>query len=194
MTLVLEEVFQSHNISAVLRSCECFGIQDVHIIENRNAFRISPDISLGAHKWLTLHHYGKGTGDTTDALKSLKNQGYRLVATTPHEKHHTLEDFDVSAGKFALVLGTELHGLTPEALQLADEFIVVPMVGFTESLNISVTAAIFIQHLSQRLRHSSADWRLTPDEQLSVRISWLKQSIRNSDLILSRFHDASPGT
>jgi tRNA (guanosine-2'-O-)-methyltransferase len=189
LTVVLEDIFQSHNASAVLRSCECFGVQDLHIIENRNAYRINPDVALGSYKWLTLKRYNLPGDNTTKALVSLKQEGYRIVAAMPHKKDCKLEDFDLSKGKTALVFGSELDGLSPTAIDLADEFIQVPMVGFTESLNISVSAAICIHYLTSVLRKSSLSWVLAEGEKQDLRLTWLKNTIKKSDQIAQAFLD-----
>lgn len=192
MTVVLEDIFQPHNASAVLRSCECFGLQDVHIVENTNPFRVSPDITLGSDKWLTVYQYNKDRDNTTTAINSLKNHGYRIIATSPYAKTCNLEDFDITPGKFALFFGTELKGLSTAALEMADEFVSIPMWGFTESLNISVTAAIFIQHLSGKIRNSeNIPWQLTENEKQELKLLWLKKSIQKSDLIIKAFLEQS---
>ena len=95
ITLVLEDIYQPQNASAVLRSCECFGIQDIHIIENENEYKINRDVSLGSNQWLNLHYYNKAAFNTTDALKVLKEEGYRLVATSPLSHHVPLKEFDL---------------------------------------------------------------------------------------------------
>jgi tRNA (guanosine-2'-O-)-methyltransferase len=187
LTVVLEDIFQSHNASAVLRSCECFGIQDVHIIENRNTYQVNPDVALGSFKWLTLYKYNQQDNNTTAALTGLKNKGYRIVATTPHKKGSTPDNFDLQKGKAALVFGTELDGLTGNALQMADEYLSIPMVGFTESLNISVTAAIIIHQLTNRLRTSEINWALTGEENRQIMLQWLKNSIRGADSMVKSF-------
>jgi tRNA (guanosine-2'-O-)-methyltransferase len=188
LTVVLEDIFQPHNASAVLRSCECFGVQDLHIIENRNAYRINPDVALGSYKWLTLKRYNQpGDDNTTRALMMLRQEGYRIVAAMPGKSDCKLEDLDLSKGKTALVFGSELEGLSPTAIGLADEFIRVPMVGFTESLNISVSAAICIHFLTSALRKSSLPWGLREDEKQDLMLTWLKNTIRKSDQIEQAF-------
>jgi tRNA (guanosine-2'-O-)-methyltransferase len=182
LTVVLEDIFQSHNASAVLRSCDCFGIQDVHIIENRNAYRVNPDVALGSYKWLSLYKYNKEQNNTAIALEKLKKQGYRIIATTPHQKDCTIEDFNLEKGKSALVFGTELGGLTGVVDAMADEYLSIPMVGFTQSLNISVTAAILLYQLTSRLRNSEINWRLTESEILSLKLQWLKNSVNRDSL------------
>ena len=190
ITVVLEDIFQAHNASAVLRSCECFGVQDVHFIENHNEYRISPDVALGANKWLNLFRYNQLPENTLPAIESLKNKGYRIVATTPHKNDCALEDFDLHKGKVALLFGSELKGLSPQAMKLADEFVKIPMVGFTESLNISVTAALFLHHLTGKLRKDpSIQWALTHEEKQDIKLAWLKNSIKKSALIEKAFID-----
>jgi len=189
ITIALEDIFQSHNASAVLRTCDCFGIQDVHIIENRNKYEVNPDVALGASKWLTLMKYN-GTGNNTVAcLTHLKKQGYRLVATTPHKNGFIPETLPLDH-KTALIFGTELAGLTSAAQDLADDCIRIPMVGFTESLNISVSAAILIQNLTNRMRASSFPWQLTEQEKDQIMLVWLKQSIKKSEMIIKGFQSS----
>jgi tRNA (guanosine-2'-O-)-methyltransferase len=187
ITPVLEDIYQPQNASAVLRTCECCGIQDIHIIEERNKYKINPDVELGSAQWLTLIRYNEETGNTEKAIEKLKISGYRIVATTPHAKDVTLEDFDLEKGKIALLFGTELKGLSQKALDLSDEFIKIPMSGFTESFNISVSAAIISYSLMQRLRKSDLPWRLTEEEQKGLILEWLRKNIKNSDLLEKRF-------
>jgi len=187
ITVVLEDIYQSHNASAVLRSCDCFGIQDVHIIENRNTYQVNPDVALGSNKWLTLYKYARNRNNTTDALAGLKRKGYRIVAVSPHPKGCTPEEFDLHKGKTALVFGTELEGLSADAAAMADETLTIPMVGFTESLNISVTVAILLHQLTERLRKSELPWHLSDTENMQVKLQWLKNSINRSDSIEKSF-------
>ena len=183
ITVVLEDIFQPHNASAVLRSCDCFGIQDVHIIENRNKYQVNPDVTLGSDKWLSLIKYNKQGNNSTRAIKELRKKGYRIVATTPHNNDTELNNFDVSMGKIALFFGTELQGLSEDVLQNADEFLKIPMYGFTESYNISVSAAIILYTLTEKMKASVINWQLTKEEMRTVRKKWLERSVRNSNLI-----------
>ncbi len=186
ITIALEDIYQSHNASAVLRTCDCFGIQNVHIIENRNKYEVNPDVALGASKWLDLVRYNQPGDNTVACLTRLKNDGYRIVATTPHVNGHTPETLPLET-KTALIFGTEMAGLTPVALDMADDFIRIPMVGFTESLNISVSAAIFIQNLTNRIRLTNIAWQLSDIEKDKILLNWLKQSINKSDMITKSF-------
>lgn len=138
-TIAVEDVFQMHNTSAVMRSCEVFGVQELHVIEQRFGKRIDKEIAMGAQKWVDIHKYDS----VSNCISNLKDKGYQIIATTPHENDCLLEDFDISKPS-ALFFGTERDGLSEEILQKADGFLKIPMVGFTESLNISVSAAIII--------------------------------------------------
>ena len=187
LTVVLEDIYQSQNASAVLRTCDCFGVQDVHIIENRNEYKINPDVALGASKWLSLNYYKQKENNTLDAINTLKKNGYRIVATTPHTNDVNLEDFDLSAGKTALVFGTELTGVSDVVMENADEFMKIPMYGFTESFNISVSAAISLHHLIYKLKNSEITWHLREDEADEILLGWLRKSIKKSDVIEKRY-------
>ncbi|MCK9204118.1 MAG: RNA methyltransferase [Bacteroidales bacterium] len=192
LTIVLEDIYQPHNASAALRSCDCFGIQDVHIIENRNKYEVNPDVALGSSKWLNLIHYTAPGDKTVICLNHLKQQGYRLVATSPHRNDFTPESLPLDE-KTALLFGTELSGLTPIALEMADDFIRIPMVGFTESLNISVSVAILLQNLTQRLWKSPASWRLQEEERNEILLQWLRQSINGSEQIIQDLRKKETG-
>lgn len=188
ITIVLEDIYQPHNASAVLRTCDCFGVQDVHIIENKNKYEVNPDVALGSAKWLNLIKHNQAENNTTSCLSGLKEQGYQIVATTPHQHDFTPDSFPIGK-KFALLFGTELHGLTPEAVSQADQFIRIPMVGFTESLNISVSAAILLHSLTSRLHSSDVDWRLTDEEETDIFIAWAAAVIKKPDLLIRKFMD-----
>lgn len=189
ITVALEDIYQSQNASAVLRSCECFGVQDVHIIENRNTYQVNPDVALGANKWLNMHRYNRpGINNSLTAITQLKNAGYRIVATTPHEQDKNLEYFDLSAGKTALFFGNELEGLSEEMINSADEFLKIPIYGFTESFNISVSVAIILHFISFQLRNSNIHWQLSENEKIDLQIQWLKKSIKESESIEKNFY------
>ncbi len=179
LTVVLEDIYQPHNASAVLRTCDCFGIQDVHIIENRNRIELNPEVELGAAQWLTLYRYNKKENNTRKAIQQLKDNGYRIVAATPHARDADVRDFDLSAGKMAILFGTEMQGLSDEAIKMADEFVKIPMMGFTESFNISVSAAIILYEMNTRMRNSGIPWKIDPTERETIRLQWLRNSVNN---------------
>jgi len=187
MTVILEDIYQPHNASAVLRSCDCFGVQDIHIIENKNEYNVNPDVTRGSTKWLDLHKYNTSENNTLSTINELKNKGYRIIATSPHSKDIDLENFDVTKGKFALMFGSEGPGLSKIALENADEFMKIPMYGFTESFNISVSAAIILHHLSLKLRELGINYKLNKDEKDDIILEWLKRSIKKSEMIVNEF-------
>ena len=183
-TIAVEDVFQMHNASAVMRSCEVFGIQELNVIEELYGKRIDKEIAMGAQKWVDISTYDS----VTNCIDTLKNKGYQIIATTPHENDCLLEDFDISKPS-ALFFGTERDGLSEEILRRADGFLKIPMVGFTESLNISVSAAIIIQNLTNRLRNSDVAWQLTEEEILEKRLDWAKKSIKDIKRIEARYFE-----
>ncbi len=187
ITVLLEDIYQSQNASAVLRTCDCTGIQDVHIVEERNEYEINRDVALGSDQWLSLHYYNKEENNILRAIETLKEQGYRIVATTPHKDGLSPEKFNLQKGKAALMFGTELNGLSKQALELADEYIQIPMAGFTESYNISVSAAITLYTLRKRLELSSLQWKIGDEEQSELLLNWLRTTIKMSDQIESKF-------
>ncbi|MBN2519988.1 MAG: RNA methyltransferase [Bacteroidales bacterium] len=189
ITIVLEDIYQSHNASAVLRTCDCFGIQDVHVIENKNKYIINPDVALGSSKWLNIIKYNKKENNTESTINKLRKNNYRIVATTPHSNSVLLENFDLKKGKIALLFGTELTGLSTVALKNADEYLKIPVYGFTESYNISVSAAIILYDLILRLKKSSINWKLNSDEKNEIILNWLRKSIKNSNKIIKEFNN-----
>ncbi len=188
ITVVLEDIYQGHNASAVLRSCDCFGIQDVHIIENRNSYKVSPDVALGSSKWLNMYRYSEDEHNTRNALRKIKEQGYRIVATTPHTNDVELYDFDVQKGKSAFVFGTELTGISDIVKEEADEFVRIPMYGFTESFNISVSAALVLQHLAHQIRTTNVNWQLSEEEKIDLKLNWLRNTVKSAPLIEKEFY------
>ena len=188
LTVALEDIYQPQNASAVLRSVDCFGLQSVYVIENRNEFRVDTEVALGSSKWLNIESYNNGENNTREAINSLRDKGYRIVATTPHEGAVDLEDFDLEKGKAALFFGTELTGISDIVKDEADEFLKIPMFGFTESFNISVSAAIILHYLTYKLRkNSKIDWQLNDKEKDHILLNWLRSTIHNSDFIEKQF-------
>jgi tRNA (guanosine-2'-O-)-methyltransferase len=182
-TIAVEDIFQMHNTSAVMRSCEVFGIQELNVIEQRYGKSIDKEIAMGAQKWVDINAFDSISG----CVDSLKAKGYQIIATTPHENDCLMDDFDISKPS-ALFFGTERDGLSEEILQKADGFLKIPMVGFTESLNISVSAAIIIQNLMHRLRNSDINWQLSEEEILNKRLQWARSSIKDIKRIESRYY------
>lgn len=186
--VVLEDLFQSHNASAVLRSCDCFGVQDIHMIENKFSYNSNPDVALGSAQWLNILRYNKEPDNTLNTINNLRSQGYRIVATTPHTNDTLLEDLDLEKGKIALFFGSELPGLSKTVMDNADEFVKINMVGFTESFNISVSAAICLYELTNKLRNSNINWELSKDEKDEIMFQWMKISIKDSENIIKLYY------
>ena len=182
-TVATEDVYQLHNTSAVMRSCDVFGIQEINIVEERNSKQIDNEIAMGAQKWVDLNRFNT----VKDCLFSLKEKGYQIVATTPHTDDCLLHEFDVTK-KSCFFFGRETEGLSKEVLDQADVYLKIPMVGFTESLNISVSAAIILQHVTTKLKQTQVAWQLTESEQLEMRLEWCKKTIKSYDSIIKRFY------
>ncbi len=183
-TVVTEDVYQLHNTSAVMRTCDIFGIQDLHVVEELQGKRIDKEIAMGAQKWVDLHRH-----DHIDTcISELKQKGYRIIATTPHKDSQFLDDFDVTQ-KAAFFFGKESTGLSDKVFKQADGFLKIPMYGFTESLNISVSAAIILQDVVAKLRKSDINWQLSEEQQLEKRLDWAMKTIKSIDVILKRYEE-----
>ena len=189
-TVVLEDIYQSQNASAVLRTCDCFGIQNVNVIENRNTFNVNKEVALGASKWLSIRKFTDCKNNSLEAIQTLKKVGFRIVATSPHVNDTLLDDFDIDKGKAAFVFGSELPGISETIMNEADEFVKIPMFGFTESFNISVSAAIILHHLTDKLhKNPNIHWKLTSEEKAEIRLQWLRKTIKRSDLLEQLFSE-----
>ncbi|MEB3827501.1 TrmH family RNA methyltransferase [Phormidium sp. CCY1219] len=186
LTLVLEDIYQTHNASAVLRNCDCFGIQDIHIVENLKEFTLNKDVSVGSERWLSVYRYrDENTNNTQHCLEKLKSEGYKIIATSPHAEK-PLDELSIDE-KLALLFGSEVNGLSDYALQNADEVVTIPIQGFSESFNISVSAALCLYHLTTRLRKTKKNWPLTEAEKIELRLNWLRKSVRHSENLEQKF-------
>ncbi|NQX86233.1 MAG: RNA methyltransferase [Flavobacteriaceae bacterium] len=181
-TVATEDVFQLHNTSAVMRSCDVFGIQELSIIEEQNTKHIDREIAMGSQKWVDINRFQSAK----DCIRHMKNEGYQIVATTPHKNDCTLDEFDYTK-KSCFFFGRETEGLSQEVRDVSDCFLKIPMVGFTESLNISVSAAIILQYVTHKLRLSQIDWQMTPEEINEKKLDWIKKTIRSYDQIVARY-------
>lgn len=185
-TIVLENIYQQHNSSAVVRSCDIFGVQDVHVIENTYSSKVSRHVARGSQKWLSFHRYKKDTNNTEECFEKLREEGYQIIATTPHNDSCYLHDFDITQ-KSAFVFGVEKEGVSDYVKEHSDGFLKIPMVGFTESLNISVAAAIILENLTTRLRQSDINWQLSNSEISELYQEWIQKSIKNVDKITNHY-------
>jgi len=182
ITVAIEDVFQMHNASAVIRSCDVFGIQKAHIIEDRFGQRLDKNIAMGAQQWVDIERYTTAKS----CIRKLRKDGYKIVATIPNNDATLLEDFKLE-DKVALFFGTEKEGLSPEVLEQADTYLKIPMWGFSESLNISVSAAIILYNLTLQLKNSNLPWNLSEREIMEKRLEWTKKSIKSIDKIIERY-------
>lgn len=183
ITVVLEDIFKPHNASAVIRTCECLGVQDLHIIENVKEYHVNPYVVRGASQWLTLDHYKEQESNTGNCLQILKAQGYQIVVTSVGSDAIPLDDFRLTQ-KSAFVFGNEHCGVSPEALNQADVQLRVPMFGFTESYNLSVSAAIILNQARLQFEKSLINWHLSEPEKDSLKLVWYKEIVKNSEIIL----------
>ncbi|MCF0205831.1 MAG: RNA methyltransferase [Bacteroidales bacterium] len=193
ITVALEDIFQTHNASAVLRSCDCFGIQYVNFIENKYSYIENKDIAMGSAQWLDITRYNTKENNTLDCINDLRAKGYRIVATTPHTNDVLIRDLNLEKGKIALFFGSEKPGLSKIVMDNADEYVRIPMFGFTESFNISVSAALCLYELTTRLRNSDIDWRLSADEKSEFLMQWLKLSARSAEGLIRAYEKQMTG-
>jgi len=191
VAIVLEHIYQHHNASAIMRSCESFGFQQLHVIEKDRQYKVQRDIARGAGRWIELHHH-IDQQPTISCLQALKNKGYRIVATSPDATSFTINRLPIDR-PIALIFGSEGEGISMDAMQLADERIHIPMYGFTQSLNVSVAAALCMYELRSRLEQSDLRWRLSPQQQTALKIEWCKRIIPHGQKvfaeILRRFQE-----
>ncbi|MGV3632699.1 MAG: TrmH family RNA methyltransferase [Bacteroidota bacterium] len=187
LTVVLENVFQEHNASAVLRSCDCFGIQELHVIEKDNQYKVQRDIALGAGRWVDMYNYNLGAEVTQDCVAGLREKGYRIIATSPHAEK-TLHDLDLSQ-PMAFIFGTERRGISEEAAELSDELVRIPMYGFTESFNISVSVALVLNTIRTRLEQSKLQWKLGEEEVIDLKIKWCKKILNGGEALEKHFYE-----
>jgi tRNA (guanosine-2'-O-)-methyltransferase len=188
--VVLEDIFQPHNASAVMRSCECFGIQHLHVIENRYKYTLNREVAMGSSNWIELHRHNRQDSDNTaDCLRELRERGCRIVATSLDPSSIPIRDLELDS-PLSLWFGTEEEGLSKTVLREADTHVHIPMFGFTQSFNISVSAAICLHELRHRLEQAGTDPGLTAAETRSVYRLWLRKSLKNGEILERNFLQA----
>lgn len=190
ITLVLEDIYQSRNASAVMRSVDGFGIQDLHIIEENHKWIGTRSVSKGASSWLTLHKYA-GEDPTTECVQTLKDAGYRVVATSPHDGAYTPDTLPIDK-PLAIVLGTEVTGITTKMNSQVDDYVHIPMSGFSESFNVSVAAAVVLNRLRTRLDESEIDHSLSEEAKQKLRLIWAYKTVKDPDAILRHYNMELP--
>lgn len=186
-TLVAEDTYKNHNASALIRTCDCFGIQDLHIIEEQNQYRVAKGMTQGSEKWVDLHIYNQQENNIQPCIDRLRADGFAIVSTTPHANDQFVADYDIRQ-KTAFFFGRERTGLSPDILEQSDAFLKIPMFGFTESYNISVSAALLLQSVIQRLHEcSDVKWQLSDEEKIDLKIAWCIKTIQNGEKIAQRY-------
>lgn len=180
--IVLEDIFDEHNGGAVMRSAEAFGLLDVHLISRVHPFYVSRKVSRGTHKWLRVHKHRH----PDEAYAALRADGVEVWASALRGDSRPLTALPTDR-PIALVFGNEHSGLSEEALAGADGRFTVPMVGFAESLNISVAAAVSVFELLRARRAAGQLRTLGPAEQARLRAAWYALSVKGAGAILRRF-------
>ncbi|MBL7856580.1 MAG: RNA methyltransferase [Cyclobacteriaceae bacterium] len=184
VTVVLEDIYQSQNASAVIRTCECMGLQDVHIVENTAKYHFNIRVLKGANKWIDLIRYReKHENNTETCFSRLRKNGYKILVADPAPDGISIHDVDCSSEKLALVFGNELRGVSAYALEKGDQKVRVPMYGFTESLNISVSVAISLNSLMLKLRQQGAFRGLSQEEQEVIKLNWYRKIVKRSEIL-----------
>ena len=184
INVVIENLYKEHNASAVLRTCDCYGIKKLHVIENENQYKVNRDIALGAGKWVDVETHALGNPPALQCIKTLKSRGYKIIVTTPHTDEFDVYDLPIDQ-PMAFFFGTEFSGLSAEVLEHCDMRVKVPMYGFTESFNISVSAAILLSALRKRLNDSDYNWRLSKKEQTILKTEWCIKNLNKGKEIES---------
>ena len=188
VTVILEDIYQSQNASAVIRTAECMGIQDVHIVENTAKYQLNIRVLKGSYKWMNMERYRtRDVNNTKTCFDRLKHEGYKILVADPAEDGISIHDVPVDQGKVALLFGNELRGVSSYAQDHADQRIRIPMYGFTESLNISVSVAICLNSLITKLHASENRYGLTDEEKNIIRLNWFRKMVRKSDIIEREF-------
>lgn len=184
--IVLEDIYQPHNASAVVRSADAFGVQNLYLCENRNRYRVNPDVALGAQNWVNLFRFREDPkNNTRNCLNHLKSQSYTVIATTLSERAVPMDNLKIPE-RAALVFGTEEEGVSETVESMADEHMIIPMAGFTQSFNISVSVAISLQHFFAHYKHNKQILKLDEAQEAFTRLKWLKNTVARGEIHLKK--------
>lgn len=192
LTVVLEEVHDPHNLSAVLRTCECFGIQDVHVVEGPTSpYQTAKLVARGADKWLDVHR----SHDVGEVIRSLQARGFTVLASRLDGASQGLPALP-TGGKLALLFGNESLGVSDRAMAACDGSFVVPMFGFTQSLNISVAVAVSLSWMTlhRALERGGSPGDLCPGEAEALRERFALQAVRQRQRVLAGKNSPTDGT
>lgn len=183
LTVVLEDIFKPHNASAVIRTCDCFGLQDIHVIEKTDQYKVNPYVTRGASQWVDLHkYYQEGSSSVEACFDSLRAKGYKIYGTSPSAGGISIYDLQPEE-KLALVFGNEHEGISEEVKSKADGLVHIPMLGFTDSFNISVSASVFLFDLVRKAEKMGIEnFHLSEPEKNELRMKWYRAIVKNSDI------------
>lgn len=187
LTVVLDDIYIPQNASAVIRTSECIGLQDIHIIEERNKHKTNRDIVKGSAKWVDIYRYENKDG-RSECIEKLKQQDYRVVAMTLSEKSIPLEELPIDE-KLALCFGCKETGLSKEIEDNTDYQVQIPITGFTQSYNISVSAGISLYYLMKKIKDTNQNWQLNKEEKEKLLIDWLSKSTPAGRALLGRYKE-----
>lgn len=168
LVVAAEAIHKRHNVSAILRSAEGFGLHEAHLITG--AFRPSPGAARGAERWLDLHIHPTAT----DCLTTLKAQGYQVYVADFTPDAVPPEEVPVERPT-AVLFGSELVGVSDEARAMADGTVMIPMAGVTQSLNVSAAAAVCLYTLTKRRRQVPGAVGLTEASRARFLEKWLRK-------------------
>lgn len=182
VTLAVEDTYDPHNAAATIRTSEALGMQELHVIEPGQRFSAVKGVTRGAHRWIELHRWP--AADL--AASALRARGFRVFATLPDARAVSIEEVDVST-PLAVIFGNEHEGVSQKAIDACDGTVTVPMFGFTESYNLSVTVGLAMGRLVARRRaHIEAHGDLDPDRRARLRARWFALRIRGVVGVLER--------
>lgn len=189
IAMVIENVIDEHNTNAVIRSCECFGIQDAYVISGGKGFKPAKRVLRGSGKWSNIYRYNELSGNNAlKCMTDLKEKGYKIIVTSPHENKTTISKLNLDR-PVAICFGHEKTGISETLIARADESVSIPMTGFTESLNISVAAGIVLYELTKRLYDSEIDFHLSEKEKNELRYHWTLKCLNKPELLIKNFYE-----
>lgn len=189
VAVVLENIYQSQNASAAIRTCECMGVQDVYVVENTAEYHLNVRVLKGADKWLNLERFKtRGVNNTENCFNDLRTKGYKILVADPAADGIPIADVNVAESRVAIVFGNELNGASAYALEHADQKIKIPMYGFTESLNISVSVAMCLNTVLVKLRESQLPIFLSDEEKRILKLAWYRKIVKRSQILEREFY------
>jgi tRNA (guanosine-2'-O-)-methyltransferase len=182
VTAAVEDTYDPHNAAATIRTSESLGLQELHVIEPGARFSAAKGVTRGAHRWIDLHRWPGAAA----AAAGLRARGFRVFATLPDARAVSVEEVDVSS-PIAVIFGNEHEGVSVEAIAACDGTLTVPMFGFTESYNLSVTVALAMSRIAARRRaHIEAPGDLDSERRSRLRARWFALRIRGAVGVVER--------